>query len=375
MADAPVFILPTGNTVRLGLRRRTFEPASVKYNFSNYLRAPAVDLTQPMFFWSAVGKPDVRMPCEDQKSMGACSAFGGGNAAAEAYAMGGGQPVDLDKDWLYFAARRKENGGQPNPNDAGSDPADVLDYCMSGVPPQSVQSGGYVDNPATDYSSLDSLATLKYVASFHAVYPTDGDMRTFIWQALASGYPVNMASLWCNAMFSPSNGLMPQGLTSAMEVGGHDYRCFGWIPAKMLPASYQYGGYACRNNWTAQWGGAEKSGITNLQAGDFILPAEYGNPNSLIEVAYAVVGVSAPTPQPTPTPTPTPVPANCAPAAQAIALAEYNAMMGQYAANRITLAQATTAYTYIVAIWQADGALSGMTAASAAFPFPAPVAR
>lgn len=297
MAEAPTFTLPTGQTVRLGYRKRPFDPASVKYAWTNFARAAAVDLTQPRLYWGSAADP--RLPILNQGQIGSCSSFGAADAATEAERMQGAAAVELMHDWLYERARQIENTW---PADAGSDPADILDLCRQGAPPESAQAGGYVDNPSEDFSQYTPQATLRYVASFHAIFPADQpNLQTLVWQALDAGYPVTLAMGWTPAFGAPQQGILPSGQTPAQEVGGHCIRCYGICP----------GYYLCDNQWGTGWAAdAASSGLPGMRPGSFAVPWEYGQPNSLLEVAYAVVGVSAPQPQPQPGPQPVQVDAS-----------------------------------------------------------------
>ncbi len=301
MPEVPAFTLPNGKIVKLGYRRRAFEPASVKYNFSNYERAATVDLTQPRVYWGS--GPDPRLPILDQKQIGSCVSFGVPDGATEAERMAGAAAVELMHNYGYWWARVKEG---TFPQDAGSDPADMLELCIAGMPPQSAQPGGYVDNAAESFAQYAPQATLKYVASFHAMYPTDApNLQTLIWQALDAGYPVNIAMIWTQAFFTPSQGKLPGGQTPAQEVGGHDFECWGIVP----------GFFLCSNQWGTGWAAdAPQSGFPNMRPGDFAVPWEYGAPRSLIDAAYAIVGVSVPGPKPKPTPQPNPPVVTLAPA-------------------------------------------------------------
>lgn len=292
-----LFQIPNGNQVRLGYKRRAFEPKSVRYNFSNYVRTDGVDLTQPRFFWGAA--PDPRLPILNQKQRGTCSSFGAGDAATEAERMQGQDAVELLHNWLYEQACKKEGTWAP-PADPGSDPADILGQCMIGAPPESIQADGYTDDPNATFDQYTPQATLQYVKSFHAIYPTDSpNLQTLVWQSLNVGYPVVIATLWTNAMFDPIHGILPNNQLPSQEVGGHCIRCFGIVPGYFL----------CDNQWGTDWAAdATLSGFPNMRPGSFAIPWSYGAPNSLIEVAYSVVGVSSVAPTPTPTPDPKPQP-------------------------------------------------------------------
>ncbi len=290
MPDTPIFNI-NGRTFALGYRRRPFEPKSARYNLVNY-SLPTVDLTQPRMFWK--GSKDPRLAIKDQGAMGSCCSFGAADAATASANANGIGGVELMHNFIYEMARKKEG---TFPSDAGSDPADCLDLCISGVPPESDQAGGYVANPAATFDQYTKDANLKYVTSFHGIFPTDSpNMETLVWAALDSGYPVVMAIDWTNAMFNPTKGILPSGQTPAMAVGGHCVYIWGVAP----------GYYLADNSWNTHWApDAAASGLPNMRPGSFAIPWAYGRPGSLIQEMYAVVGVAAPTPTPAPTPQPT----------------------------------------------------------------------
>lgn len=363
MADVPTFDIGGGLTVALGYRRRPVEPKSFKYNLTNYA-LPTVDLTQPRMFWGS--KPDPRLPILNQGSMGSCCSFGAADAATAVGRVDGLTAVELMHDWIYEQARKKEGSF---PTDAGSDPADCLDLCMSGVPPQSDQAGGYVANPAATFDQYTKDATQKYVASFHGIFPTDQpNMETLVWAALDSGYPVVVALDWTNAMFSAPRGILPSGQTPAMAVGGHCVYCWGIAP--------DY--YLCDNSWTASWTpDAAASGLPNMRPGSFAIPWAYGRPGSLIQEMYAVVGVAAPAPTPTPTPTPTPA---CRAAALAIAdplVSNAAAAANAYISGggKASDKQYWQLYGHYQGDAEVDGALAALPGAGVSADLQAPIAR
>ena len=288
----------------LGYRPRPYDPKAEKYAVSRLwailgLDVSAVDINQPRSLANFQGK-DCRVPITNQGALGACAAFAAIEAAEMAANANGWRSTDdppLNYGLDYELARIAEGSF---PNDAGSNPADCLQFVLNGLPLDSDMP--YTQQAATDYRGIQNTDVHKYLAGFSPFSNTQNTLfHQNICQSFDLGHPVILATNWYQPWFQPDGlGVLPTLTPGSNPVGGHAF-----VAYSRLQTRDGRWGYGCANHWTNGWDPQVVN--SGLRPGDFIITDDM-----LILTCmegWTVVGGPAPNPNPNPNPAPpTPTP-------------------------------------------------------------------
>lgn len=229
-----------GRLYGLGAKPRPHDERERKYRL---VTAPGVDLSvfRSVAQW--------RSRIENQKRMGSCVAHAT-TSGAELLAKQAGLSVQqLDRLWVYWHGREKEG---TIPDDAGMYLADGCDLVSAGVPAESAEPLGYIDDPTyRPPPEVEASPRFDYVKGHQPIY-AEGPHGFLpgICQALDAGMPVTIAMNWRAEFFEPAGGILPL-LPNSQIVGGHALLLLTYTPPDPM---YPEGIGWCDQSWGEEWG-------------------------------------------------------------------------------------------------------------------------